>query len=200
MKRRHFLHSAGTLGAVMLLPAAAQAAAGVIAPSTAARFTLLRSASGERGARFEPHASCAAESCNADTLRVRMDGLHVAAGSRLRGFSLSALFDADDGVQTPFLAWHYGVDGGVRMSQRMSFVAGRASMRGFALDYRHEGDIACRTQACALTRFEAPLLAPGHYVLVDAAAPGALAHGGDPLAPLGERGFDYLAFRIEPLS
>jgi hypothetical protein len=134
-------------------------------------------------------------------MRVRMDGMHVASSSSLREFSLNAMFDVAFAPRAPYIAWHYAAGSAPRMSQRASFVAGRASMRGFDLEYRHDGDAACRTQACALTRFEAPLLAPGHYVLVDASAPAALAHTGDTLAPLGaQREFDYLAFRIEPIA
>lgn len=196
MKRRSFLKSATLAGAAGSVPLAFAKLATAAPP----RFVLRRAASATTGAAYEPFEVSACAACSTDTVRVRMDGLHVASGSRLRAFALNALFAHPDGGTAPFLAWHYASDGGVRMSQRASFVAGRASMRGFELEYRHQGEAACRTQACALTRFEAPLLAPGHYVLVDESAPAALAHGGDPLAPLGARGFDYLAFRIEPLA
>ena len=88
------------------------------------------------------------------------------------------------------------------MSRRSSFVAGRATLRGFSLEYRFDGEAACRTQDCALTRLDTTLLAPGHYVLARAGADArALVHGGDVMAPLGAApGFDYLAFRVEPLA
>ena len=196
MKRRSFLKSATLAGAAGSVPLAFAPFAAAAAP----RFVLLRATAATAGAAYARFEVSACEACSVDAVRVRLDGLHVAAGSRLRALSLSALFDHPEGGSAPFLAWHYANDGAVRMSQRASFVAGRASMRGFELEYRHQGDAACRTQACALTRFEAPLLSPGHYVLVDASAPAALAHGGDALAPLGARDFDYFTFRIEPLA
>ena len=193
MQRRQFLQAGAASSALLAVPFAPFASA------SAPRFELRRAESAAAGAPYLPLAAAAcAGACSADALRVHMDGLHVARGSRLREFTLSALFDVDAVSSAPFLAWHYTADG--RMSQRFGFVAGRASMRGFEVEYRHQGDASCRRQACALTRLDAPLLAPGHYVLVDAAAPSALAHGGDALSPLGARDFDYLAFRIEPLS
>jgi hypothetical protein len=195
MKRRSFLKSATLAGAAGSLPL-------VFAPlaqASAPRFVLRRASAAMPGAPYLPLEVSPCTACSADTLRVRMDGLHLAAHSNLREFALSALFDVDAAANAPFLAWQYAAAGG-RTSQRFGFVAGRASMRGFELEYRHAGETVCRRETCALTRLDVPLLAPGHYVLVDAAAPAVLAHSGDPRAPLAERGFDHLAFRIEPLS
>lgn len=197
MKRRSFLKSASLAGAAGSVPLVFAKLASAAQP----KYLLLRSDSDEAGAHYRPidFSSCA--DCGVDAMRVRMDGMHVASASSLRELSLSAMFDLACAPKAPYIAWHYAAGRAPRMSQRASFVAGRASMRGFELEYRHEGDAACRMQSCALTRFEAPLLAPGHYVLVEASAPAALAHSGDACAPLGaQREFDYLAFRIEPIA
>src|SRR5688572_2390182 len=143
MKRRSFLKSATLAGAAGSVPLVFAQLAHAAAP----RFALRRAPSAAAGSAYLPLEAAACTACSADTLRVRMDGLHLAAGSRLRAFSLSALFDLDGGAKAPFLAWHYAADGGLRMSQRASFVAGRAGMRGFELEYRHRGEAACRTQA-----------------------------------------------------
>ena len=197
MKRRSFLKSATLAGAAGSVPLAFAK----IAVAEAPKYVLLRAESCEAGAEYRALDAVACADCGAEAMRVRMDGMHLAPSSSLRELSLSAMFDVARAPKAPFVAWHYAAGNSPRMSQRMSFIAGRASMRGFELEYRHDGDAFCRTQACALTRLEAPLLAPGHYVLVDAAAPGALVHSGDARAPLGTlRGFDYLAFRIEPIA
>ena len=196
MQRRQFLKSATVAGAAGSLPLVFAAAARAAGPA----FTVLRAESSAAGTPYRPlDAACG--DCGVEALRVRMDGLHVAASSRLREFSLSAMFDVANAPQARYLAWHYAAGRLPHTSQRTSFIAGRAGMRGFELEFRHEGDAACRSQSCALTRFDAPLLAPGHYVLVDAAAPAALVHAGEELRPLGAQpGFDYLAFRIEAIA
>jgi hypothetical protein len=207
MQRRRFLKGATLAGAATALPLSLSLAQAAV-QATEPRFLLVRAASADAGTRFEAvdRATCA--DCATSTVRVRMDGMHVADGaSVLRTLSLSALFDAPGVPRAPFLAWHYVAGSVPRMSQRASFVAGRASMRGFELEYRVGEESTCRTEACALTRFDAPLLAPGHYVLAgprrdgSRVDPATLAHSGDAAAPLaGARDFDYLAFRIEALA
>lgn len=209
MKRRHFLHTAGTLGAVTLLPAAAQAASHALRGAEPARFTLLRAATGEAGARFAPHAACAAGECDQAALRIRIDGLQRAAGAPvLSELWLSALFEAADGTAAPYLAWQFCDGARPHMGQRVAFVAPRDRMRGFVLDYRL-GEQAHRAQEnCALTSFALPLLVPGHYVLLGPTRDGraafarGLRHSGNPAAPLAgaPRVFDALAFRLEGLG
>lgn len=204
MKRRDFLGSASVLGTLAALPAVAAATPAATAP----RFVLARADTATPGARFvaADRAECAA--CAQPALRVRLDASHPAEhGAVLRDFWLSALFDAPGAARSPFLAWHFDGRGAGYGSQRSSFVAERATMREFAIDYRL-GDADAVRESCRLTRFDAPLLQPGHYVLagprrngsaVDAAT---LRHSGDTRAPLAleARDFDYLAFRIEALA
>jgi hypothetical protein len=197
MKRRSFLKSATIAGAAGSVPLVFAKLAAASPP----RYLLLRAESSQPGAAYRALDAASCADCGAEAMRVRMDGMHLAPSSSLRELSLSAMFDVARAPKAPFIAWHYAAGSAPRMSQRLAFTAGRASMRGFELEYRHAGDAVCRTQSCALTRFEAPLLAPGHYVVVDASAPAALAHSGDGRAPLGSQpGFDYLAFRIEPIA
>lgn len=206
MKRRKFLQGAGTLGAAVLLPAAAHAAADAFAAPAQSRFTLLRS-SGGPGARFFPHAACSAADCGADTLRLRIDGLQRADGAPvLHELWLSALFDHPDGGTAPFLAWQFTDGPRASTGQRIAFVAPRAGMRGFALDYRLGAAAACTRETCALTSLGLPLLTPGHYALLGPrrdggpASPHGLTHSGNLAAPLAagvSRDFDCLAFRIE---
>jgi len=207
MRRRGFLHCAAALGALAAVPLAARASMrdAEVRPA----FVLARSASAEFGAAFAPLAVACASACSAPMLRVRIDGLHRAAGSAvLHALSLSAMFDQDDQRPVPFLAWQFVHGAPSRISQRLAFSVPRDRMRGFELDYRLAGDTQCRGESCALTRFDAPLLAPGHYLLLgprrDGARidVGALRHSGDVLAPLGDtaRDFDYLALRIEAIG
>jgi hypothetical protein len=206
MKRRQFLHGAGALGAVTLLPVAAAAAA----PASPARFALLRSTTSEAGARFVPHASCAASACDSAALRVRIDGLQAADGGPvLHELWLSAMFAAPDGGTSPFVAWQFAQGPRPHMGQRLSFVAPREGLRGFALDYRLQAASACEREACSLTSFALPLLTPGHYALLGPRRNGSpavtrgLRHSGDSAAPLlsaTARDFDCLAFRIERLD
>lgn len=207
MRRRGFLHCAAALGALATLPLAARAA--MRGSKTGPAFVLARSASGARGEAFDPLAVSCAGACTAAMLRVRIDGLHRAAGTPvLHELALSAMFDHGGVQPAPFLAWQFVHGAPSRVSQSIVFSAPRDGMRGFELEYRLAGDAQCRDEACALTRFGAPLLSPGHYVLlgprrdgtrVDAAG---LRHSGDALAPLGEaaRDFDYLALRIEAIA
>lgn len=205
MKRRDFLGSASAFGALAALPVAT-ATAGVASASP--RFVLARADAAVPGTPFVAvdRADCAA--CAQPALRVRLDASYPAEhGAVLRDFWLSALFDAPGAARTPFLAWHFDGRGAGYGSQRSSFIAERATMRELAIDYRL-GHAEATRETCRLTRFDAPLLQPGHYVLagprrngsaVDAAA---LRHSGDTHSPLAvaARDFDYLAFRIEALA
>jgi hypothetical protein len=204
MKRRQFLRNASTAGAVALMPVSMQAMAH---DQAAPRFTLLRSSSDMRGAQFAPHASCAAASCNASALRIRIDGLQRADGNPvLHELWLSALFESADGGTSPFIAWQFAHGPRPHMSQRVAFVAPRERLRGFALDYRLDAKACLEQEACPLTSFSLPLLTPGHYALLGPRRDGrgartrGLRHSGDSAAPLqwqGVRDFDYVAFRIE---
>ncbi len=206
MKRRKFLKTATIAGAAVVLPMTLVHAASLA--SAPSRFMLMRAASADAGAAFHALDRAACVDCDTAAVRVRMDGMHLAeAGAVLREFSLHAMFDVPHAPRAPFIAWHYVAGTPARVSQRMSFVAGRASMRGFELEYRVADDAACATESCALTRLDAPLLVPGHYVLVGPRRDGTrvdpttFAHSGDTAAPLAmPRDFDYLAFRIEAMA
>ena len=204
MKRRDFLGSASVVGAFAAMPAVAATAPAAAPPV----FVLARADAATPGARFvaADRAECAA--CAQPTLRVRLDGSHPAEhGAVLRDFWLSALFDAPGAARAPYLAWHFDGRGVGYGSQRSSFIAERVTMREFAIDYR-VGDADARRESCRLTRFDAPLLQPGHYVLAGPRRDGrvvdasALRHSGDTRTPLAieARDFDYLAFRIEALA
>jgi hypothetical protein len=203
MKRRKFLKAAAIAGAATALPMALSHAVASAPPPS--RFVLARAMTSDAGTAYRPLDGADCSECAVSTVRVRMDGMHVAdGGAVLRALSLHAMFDVPGAPRAPFTAWHYAAGAQARTSQRLSFVAGRANMRGFELEYRVEGDTGCVSERCDLTRFEAPLLEPGHYVLLgprrngERADPAALVHSGDSAAPLAMvRDFDYLAFRIE---
>lgn len=206
MKRRKFLKTATIAGAAAALPMTLVHAANLAASPS--RFVLMRAASADAGVAFQALDRAACVDCATATVRVRMDGMHLADhGAVLREMSLLAMFDVPHAPRAPFIAWQYVAGVPAKSSQRMSFVAGRANMRGFELEYRVAGDDACRSQSCALTRFDAPLLAPGNYVLVGPRRDGSrveplkLVHSGDTARPLAAtRDFDYLAFRIEAIA
>jgi len=183
MKRRSFLKSAALAGAAAGVPLALQA-------SPSPRYVVLRAGDGQAGT---PFARIAATPCAAQTLRVRMDGLHRSADSQLRELTLTAQFDTGRG-RASYIAWQHAAG---RETQRSRFLADRSAMRGFTLETRQAGEAACRTQECALTQLDAPLLSPGHYVIVPAQAAAALVHTGEAARPLGAAPFDYLAFRVE---
>jgi hypothetical protein len=206
MKRRQFLHTTAAAGALAAIPLGSAIARQAARP----RFTLAHSGTATAGAAFRAIAQADCADCGADTLRVRLDGLHPAHdGLVLQEFGLSAIFETP-GARTPFLAWQHVAGAQQRRSQRLSFVAGRATLRGFELEYRIAGMSMCANEACSLTRFDAPLLAPGHYVLAgprrngERVDPSQLRHSGDIAAPLLETGvprdFDYLALRIEAIA
>lgn len=203
MKRRAFLGSASVLGACAALPVTAAGTRLSAEP----RFVLARADAAQAGTRFMAVDRAECTACAHEALRVRLDGSFVAEGGAvLREFWLNALFDTPDAGRLPYLAWHFDGRGAGYGSQRSSFIAERATMREFAIDYRLDAESA--RESCRLTRFDAPLLQPGHYVLagprrdggaVDAAA---LRHSGNSHAPLAgsARDFDYLAFRIEAFA
>lgn len=209
MKRRHFLHSAAALGAAALAPAAAQAAAFALPGAEPSRFTLLRASAGVAGARFAAHARCTGEACPDAALRVRIDGLQRADGAPvLSELWLSALFSSP-GVHASFVAWQFSDGPRPHMGQRIAFLAPRAGMHGFVLDYRVGAASTCVRETCALTSFTLPLLVPGHYALLGpkrdgrVADPHDLRYSGNEMAPLAgdsARDFDCLAFRIEAIA
>lgn len=198
MQRRHFLRSAAAIGAAACLPPAFGRAA------PASRFSLLYAASAVPGTPFVPFAAADCTACGADALRVFVDGLHAATGSPvLADFTLTALFDTLDGGRVPFLAWQAAGDN----RHRTRFVAPRAGMRGFELSYRAAGASADTREALAMTRVDARVLMPGHYLIVSPRRDGSavdargLVHSGHPLQPLAEAGdFDYLALRMEAIA
>lgn len=198
MQRRHFLRSAAAIGAVACLPPALGRAA------PASRFSLLYAASAVPGAPFVPFAAADCAACAATSLRVYVDGLHAAGESPvLADFTLTALFDTLEGGRVPFLAWQAAGDN----RHRTRFVAPRAGMRGFELTYRAAGASADTREALAMTRADARVPMPGHYLIASprrdgsAVDPHGLVHSGDPLRPLAAAGdFDYLALRMEAIA
>lgn len=198
MQRRHFLRSAAAIGAAACLPPALSRAA------SASRFGLLHAASAAPGSPFVPFAAADCAACGAAALRVCVDGLHAAGESPvLADFTLTALFDTLEGGRVPFLAWQAAGDN----RHRTRFVAPRAGMRGFELTYRPAGATADVSETLALTRAEARVLMPGHYLIVSPRRDGSavdvrgLVHSGNPLQPLAEPGdFDYLALRMEAIA
>ena len=206
MKRRKFLKSAAIAGAAAALPMSLAYAA---APSAnVQRFVLLRATSDQAGATFHTLDDASCVDCATEAVRIRMDGMHVADGGAVLGeLSLHAMFDVPLAPRAPFIAWHYVSGAPAKNSQRGSFVAGRASMRGFELEYRLADESRCNREDCTLTRFHAPLLKPGHYVVVgprrdgSRVDPSGFVHSGDKTTPLAiARDFDYLAFRVEPMA
>lgn len=198
MQRRHFLRSAAAIGAAACLPPALSLAA------PASRFSLLYAASAAPGTPFVPFAAADCAACGATSLRVFVDGLHAAGQTPvLADFTLTALFDTLEGQRTPFLAWQAAGDN----RHRTRFVAPRAGMRGFELAYRAAGAAADTRETLAMTRADAPVLMPGHYLIASPRRDGRavdareLVHSGNPLQPLAAAGdFDYLALRMEAIA
>jgi hypothetical protein len=206
MKRRQFLRSASTAGAIAFVPAAVQAAAGAAPISN---FRLLRADTGQAGARFVDLA-CSGAACSAAQLRVRIDGLHPADGAPvLQELWLNAQFGQPDGATALFSAWQFSRGPRPHTAQRIAFVVARDRLRGFQLDYRTGRHQACVHESCAMNGFSLPLLAPGQYVLLGPRRDGrpaptrGLRASGDASAPLqwaGPRDFDYVALRVEALG
>lgn len=206
MKRRQFLRTATTAGAIACMPVAVQAAS---RDAVAANFRLVRADTGQAGARFVDLA-CAGATCGAARLRVRIDGLHPADGAPvLQELWLNAQFGQADGSTALFSAWQFSRGPRPHMAQRIAFVVARDRLRGFRLDYRTGGHQACAHESCAMNAFSLPLLTPGQYVLLGPRRDGrpaptrGLRASGDATAPLqwnGTRDFDYVALRIEALG
>ena len=141
--------------------------------------------------------------CDQEALEVTMDAFHAAAGgSRISRLAVNAIFDLPGGESAPFLAWQFGgmaVEDSKTASCR--FIAGRASMCRFQIEYRFAG--IDRAERCDLLGAQGGLLGPGHYLLVGPDSEGrrartsGLTHSGDAVRPLaGATDFDYLSFRV----
>lgn len=202
MKRRHFLTAAGASGALGLVSLGAPVMAAAKA-SAGQRFRILRLDA--TTGRFAAVDASAAPECGEQVLSLRLDALHGAEGTPvLQSFRLSALFDAPGAAQSPFHVWHFDATAPERASRGFRFLAGRATMRGFRIDYRLDGETPCSERCSAVAHALAPLQ-PGHYLLVGPRRDGrdpeaaSLAYSGDPLRPLADAGrdFDYLGFRVE---
>ena len=204
MQRRRFLMSAGAAAGMAAVPLA-RAAAG---PLRDDRFVLLRADEASAGSPLMPYALAPCPDCSASALHVSIDGLHFAAGGPvLDDLAVHAMFDLPDGSSVPFVAWRYSAGPVPSRTDRAHFVVDRATVRRFELEYRATQSAGARHETCALTRVDAPLLTPGHYVLAGPRRSGArvdprgFVHTGDFAAPLAgpvARDFDYLALRIEP--
>jgi hypothetical protein len=204
MKRRQFLSGSALAGAMGLVPLGV-AAWETRAPAAAPRFRVLQLdvASGT----YRAPAECSTGECAHAALSLRLDALHPAPGAPvLRSVRLSALFDAPGAPRSPFHVWHYDAAEPARASRGFAFTAGRASMRGFRVDYTLAA-LALQSEECSVVAGDFALLQPGDYVLVGprgdgrAVAARALSYSGDAARPLADPGrdFDYLAFRVEPI-
>lgn len=192
MQRRSFLKSAtlaGAAGGVSLSMTKT-----VLAAPAPARFRLLREDARMPG-RYLPLDAASCADCAADALRVTVQGLVRARTSRLRALRVEALYDLPM-QRAPFIAWQWSaaVPGGGAAAS--SFLAGRATLRALRVVSRHEGDAACQSDDCAFTRLEAPLLAPGRYVLVADGSHGGWRADAGADTPLGAR-WDHLLLHIE---
>ncbi|SDD45667.1 hypothetical protein SAMN04488509_102527 [Aquimonas voraii] len=156
------------------------------------------------GQKWRPVAQACTEACDQEALQITLDRLHPASGGGLiRSFGLHAVFELRDGQSARFTAWRMGGDGALRSESAGSrFVAGRATLRRFELDYQL-GD-AVHEETLSLTGSESGLLVPGHYLLVGPQADGVLArtsgwvHSGDTMQPLASPvPVDVLSFRID---
>jgi hypothetical protein len=171
---------------------------------------LLSAPSAKAGTRFVPQGIADCAHCDAATVQVSIDSFHAAdGGAVLDDLALHAMFDLQDGGSAAFTAWRFHAGPVVSRTDSARFTAGRDSLRRFEIEYRVAAIAELRRETCALTRFDLPLLAPGHYVLLGPRRDGSrlppqfLRHSGDsnaPLANLPARDFDYLAFRIEAMA
>jgi hypothetical protein len=199
MKRRDFVRSAGLLAGLSTMSLAMPSHGRPPAPL----WQLLWTSSAEAGSTWRPLHSTCIRGCDDESLQVTMDAFHVAeAGNVVSQLGVHAIFDLASGEAVPFLAWQYGGPGiGHGSTSSTRFIAGRATVLRFEIDYRHAG--VRRTEQCALAGAGQFLLNPGHYLLAGPRADGTLArveghvHSGDVLRPLtGRTDFDYLAFRV----
>lgn len=171
------------------------------------RLQLLSAPSAEAGTRFLPHALADCVRCDRATVQLSIDSFHAAdGGAVIDDLALHAMFDLQEGGSAAFTAWRYHSGVVESRTDSVCFTAERDSLRRFEIEYRVAGSAASQREICALTRFDLPLLAPGHYVLLGPRRDGSrlpaqsLHHSGDthaPLANLSARDFDYLAFRVE---
>jgi hypothetical protein len=139
-----------------------------------------------------------------------MDALHFAEGGAvLDDLFVHAMFDLSDGSSVPFIAWRHAAGPVPSRTDRARFIADRATLRRLEIEFRLADSRSRQREDCPLTRFDAPLLTPGHYVLLgprrdgSRAEPRALLHSGDvtaPLSALAGRDFDYLAIRVEAVA
>ena len=206
MQRRKFLGSAGVLAGLSAVPFAHALAA----PARDARFVLLRAADSAAGAAFVPLSVAPCVDCAVPALQVSIDALHAAPGRAvLDDIAIHAMFDLPGGGSAPFVAWRQEAGPVPSRTDRARFVAGRATLRRLEIEYRVAGGLRSMRESCSLTRGDAPLLAPGHYVLLgprgdgSRVEPAGFAHSGDvaaPLAAVSGRDFDYLAIRIAAVA
>jgi hypothetical protein len=203
MQRRNFLKSAGVVASLSAVPFACSLAAATDGP----RLVLLRAAEARAGTAFLPLTLAPCATCADPVLQVSIGSLHSAEdGPVLEDLAVHAMFDMPDGGSVPFVAWCYSAGQVASRTDSVRFVAGRSAVRRLEFDYRIEGEAFQRRECCSLIRSDAPLLAPGHYVLLGPRRDGTaaeyrgLVHTGNLAAPLpasATRGFDYLPIRIE---
>lgn len=202
MQRRRFLSASALLGTTSVLPLAQTWAAAAEGP----RFRLLRAESAAPGARFVASVEAPCVACASPMLEIEIDAMHLADhGAVLEDFALHAVHQLDDGSSAAFIAWQYAAGPVASRTSSARFVAHRAGLRRFELDYRLAGS-GSRRESLALAGFELPL-SPGHYVLLGPRRDGSrvraidLRHSGDRAAPLrGARDFDYLALRMHAMA
>jgi hypothetical protein len=200
MERRGFLRSATYLAGASCLPIAASS----LAAGSPARWQILWVSEPEDGEAWRPVERMCGPNCAEEALTVTLDALHPADGGGVIGeFGLHAVFDLDDGTSARFTVCQVGGSGPVRTtSAGTRFIAGRASLRRFELEYQLDG--VDYSEVLALGGSQSALLNPGHYLLVGPRADGAPAnprgwtHSGDRARPLkASVDVDVLAFRVE---
>jgi hypothetical protein len=206
VQRREFLAAAGLAAGACGSARASATALSADSP----RLLLLSAPSADAGTRFLPQRLADCAHCDSARVHVSIDSFHAAdGGAVLDDLALHAMFDLQDGGSAAFTAWSFHAGAVESRTDSTRFTAGRDSLRRFEIEYRLAGNTESQRETCALTRFDLPLLAPGHYVLLgprrdgSRPPPQALRHSGDskaPLANLPARDFDYLAFRVEALG
>lgn len=206
MKRRHFLINATALATAGALPVAALARPGF---AERKRFTLAQLDLAHN--TFKPTRSCSHSECADERVRISFDGFHAAQPAAvLQQLRVHALFDIAGAPALPYLAWSWSAAGDLGNSQPVSFIANRATMRGFALDHML-ADASSAREHIALTSLDVPILHPGQYVLAGPHRDGraadfrGLLYSGEAGRPFAARNggaiaFDYLAFRIDAIT
>lgn len=198
MHRRGFLKSTGFAAAALSLSTSTWAS------HRGLRWQLLRAEGEAAGDALLPFSQCALPECSAEVVVIELGRfLPAEAGAVCERFELEAVY-ASQASEARFLASRHVADPVLPCaSQPTRFVAERASLRRFSLEFQLAGR-SCREE-CDLAGFKTSLLSPGTYLLVgpdrsgQATAIRGLRLGADPLgAPecAGERGFDCLAMRI----